>query len=698
MTTWDEIFAPVQAQGREIREGQAQLGQAIIDVIENGGTLLGEASTGTGKSFATLIPMIHAILESAKKNKFYKCVVSTETITLQSQICDKDLPFLSTLYPGFTFRKLLGRSNYLCLNFATLSARGNMETNLMVEKLKARQSNLGDGEKRDVERVLGIDELTPRQWEYLSGSSKFCADNQCDNEHCYSTLAREKAFTANLVVVNHAILATDVEMKASSGGGLFSDGMLGQIDVLAVDEGHQLEPVLVSQWTKEISDWELQEMGTAVQTGIDAGRNVRSNQNIGFIVNNGLEDLQDVLSNIQRFYLLLTERAGEKWKGSSTALSMKFLSGSVEPHVMASMTEYEEESPARLHRAEQALEEAVKYLTGVVKDAQEQQLKGQRKLNKGLRAAKDLLEILRIIVKGMETKDGIVSQYGTYGCMVDGWERRDGKPGMTIRMVPLDISAKAKNIWAGIKTSILISATLTDLTDGSFRYARQCIAFPDGREIKVETPFSMATQQLVYISPADRELVDGARYSFGELVDIINASRGRALILFTSRAELDWAARELLQLRALGHFDYPVFVQEKDSNKSKLMENFKSNVHSVLLATRSFFTGIDVQGESLSLVVLVKFPLPRYSVECRQQISHWRSRGFPSWYEREALTVFQQAAGRLIRSSTCKGVVAVLDHRAMDTTNGVYKTASLGVNALGSPVTQDLSTVQNFLN
>lgn len=696
MTTWEDIFQPVLSLGREVREGQAILGQAVVDVIENGGSLLGNASTGTGKSFAILVPMIHQARQNIAEKRQFKGIVSTETITLQSQLCDSDLPFLSKLYPGFTFRKLLGRSNYLCLNFAALSARGNMETNVMVQKLETRQIDLGDGEKRDVERILGK-ELTPREWEYLAGSSKFCADNQCDKEKCYSARARELAMIANIVVVNHAILATDIEMKAGAGGGAFADGMLGQIDVLAVDEGHQLEPVLVSQWTKEISDWELQEISSSVQDGIDKARSVKSNAMIGYNTNNGLEDMQDVLTSIQRFFLLLSRRANEEWKGSSSALCMKYLSGSVAPEVMAAMREYEEENPLRLKRADQALRAASKYLKECAKDAAEQGSKGLRKINKGHRAANELLEMIEVITKALETRDGIVNHFGTYGCIVDGWERRDGKPGMTVRLVPLDISAKAKNIWAGVRSNILLSATLTDLTDGSFRYAKSCVAFPDGAEVNVETPFNLAAQQLVYMTPANSDPVEGTRYSFTELVDLLNASRGRALVLFTSRQELDWAARELLQLRASGHFDYPVYVQEKDSNKTKLMENFKSNINSVLLATRSFFTGIDVQGESLSLVVLAKFPLPRYSVECRQQITHWRTRGFARWYERESLTVFQQAAGRLIRSSDCTGVVAVLDHRVMDTTNGVYKTAAIGVNALGSPVTQDLETVRSFL-
>jgi ATP-dependent DNA helicase DinG len=690
---WADIFAPVMAQGREVREGQAQLGQAIIDAIANKTNLMAEASTGTGKSLASAIPIIHAIHENRKKNKSFRGVISTETITLQDQICDKDLPELLKLYGGFTFRKLMGRSNYLCLNVADQAAVGDLVMNSLVEKLKMRQTNLGDGELADVERVLGR-AITPEQWSRIASSSAFCADNQCDGEKCYSTAARAKALNADIVVVNHAILATDIEMKAGMPDG---DGLLGIVNCLVVDEGHQLEPVLVSQWTKEITERDVETMASSIADGISHGQQAKSDSSIGFESDFALEAMRALMVNVKKFFMLLEK---DDWHGSSAPLCMKFPLGMPSAALAMAMSEFEEENPKRLLTIEKQMEKTEKYLTKALAIAKDEKIKGIRKISKGLRACRDLRDTVQILYKALETKDGIIQQYGTFGALVDGWEKRDGTPGMTIRLVPLDVSQRAKAIWGvpGSQTNVLLSATLTDLTDGSFRYARECVGFPDSPELKVSTPFSYAEQQLVYVTPANREQVDGARYSFSELIDLINVTRGRALVLFTSRKELDWAAEQLLQLRAMGHFQHRVLVQEKDSNKAKLAQDFKTDIHSVLLATKSFFVGVDIPGESLSIVVLAKFPLPRFSAECKQQIAHWRSRGFSKWYEREALTVFQQAAGRLIRSSGCKGVVALLDHRSMDVTNQVYKTASLGVKSLGSPVTQDLNKVKAFLN
>ena len=693
---WNQAFAPVMAKGRESRAGQAMLGQAIIDSINHKTSLIGAASTGTGKSFASLIPIIVAIQKAKKARKAFRGVVSTETLTLQDQICEKDLPFLQTLYPGFEFRKLMGRTNYLCFEVAKSAAIGDFIMNSMIEKLKTRQINLDNGERRDVERVLGK-ELTNEQWSKIASSSTFCPDNQCAGTDCYSTRARQLALSADLVVVNHAILATDLEMK---GGDVLADGMLGQFNVLVVDEGHQLEPVLVSQWTKELSERDLEKQAGSVQTSVDMAQGLSSNLEIGRIVSEAMDDLRGVLKNIKSYYMLLAEKSNEDWAGSSTALSLKYPLGRPSGPLAYAMDEFEEQNPARLLRAESALQKASEYLIPAIEFATLNKIKGIRDIRKGLTAARDLLDTVRIMTKAFETKDGIIQDYGTYGALVDGWETfKDKTPMMTIRLVPLDVSTKAKQLWGkeGAQTNILLSATLTDLTDGSFRYARECIGFPHCPELNVDTPFQLAQQQLIYVTPANREQVEGARYSFSELLDLINVSRGRALVLFTSRKELDWAAEQITKLKHMGHFQYPLYVQEKDSNKAKLMESFKKDTHSVLLATRSFFVGIDVPGESLSLVALAKFPLPRYSAECRQQIKHWASRGFPNWYAREALTIFQQASGRLIRSSDCKGVVALLDFRAADVTNNVYKTARMGVTSLGSPVTQDVAVVKAFL-
>lgn len=696
MTRWDDIFKPVLALGREPRAGQATLGQGIIDVIEEGGSLLAQASTGTGKSFAVLVPMIHKVIENKKEGKPFRCVVSTETLTLQNQLIRDDLPFLSTLYSGFKYRKLMGRSNYVCLESASIMAKGNMTVAAMVEKLKRGQSRLGEGELSDAEKVLGR-EIEPQEWEKLAGSSKFCSDNQCKEELCYSTRARNLAMKADIVVVNHAILAVDIEMKVSAGGGAFADGMLGQFEVLAVDEAHKLEDVLKEQWKKTLTDWELQDKQGSILTAIDKGRSWVSHSTIGDDTAIALDGLQEMMTNIQLFFHRLSLIEGTPWKKYETALSEKYLSRGTPEDVIRAMTEYEEENPKRLEKVLSTLEKALNYLKRVQEYMIDEQIKGLRDINKGIRACKDIIEFAEICTQALATKDGIVQQYGAFGAVVSGWERRNGDRGMTVTLTPLDVSARAKYIWAGAKSKILLSATLIDLTEMSFRYVKASLGFPEGKEIVVETPFSLDVQQRIYVTKGEGEKAEKGQYSFNELVDLMLVSKGRALVLFTSREELDWAADMLKRLQIAGHFPYTIYVQEKDSNKQKLAKSFKEDVHSVLLATRSFFTGFDAPGETVTLVALAKWTLPRYSVSCKQEIKYWAGRQFPKWYERKSLEDLHQASGRLIRSSNCRGVVAILDFRAYDTSSNVYKIARQGVLALGSPVTQKIEDVAAFL-
>lgn len=701
MSKWDEQFAPVLAKGREIREGQRTLGNAIIEVVEKGGNLIAEASTGTGKSFATLIPIITAIRKAKTKDTPYRAVVSTETLTLQDQIFLKDLPFLHTLYPGFTYRKLMGRSNYLCFENAKSNAVGVASLDALVQKLLIRKDNLGGGEKSDVERVIGR-ELDPDEWAKLAGSSTFCADNQCGVETCFGALARKHAKEADIIVANHAILATDLEMRMSapSGDSALADGLLGSFDALVVDEGHMLAPVLVEQWTKELTLWELNAFGSSMVAGIEHAQQVASNVHIGQIAQNTVDDLVDVFGAIQKFMSFLAERDGNKWKGLTSALCMKYLTGTPPAYLMSAMREYEEENPIRLANAEASLVKVLDYLNKAMVKANIEKLKKRRKISKAIRAANELLGTVRIVSKAIETKDGIISEYGIYGATVKGWEKRDGTQGMTLRLKPMDVSTRAQYMFHN-KTNILVSATLTDLTDGTFKYAKACIGFPAGKELRVTTPFTPETQQLLYMTPATGDRVDhlrGAQFSLQELIDLINATKGRSLVLFTSREELDYASSEVRNLANMGLFNYPVLIQEQDSNKAKLMEEFKTVTDSVLFATKSFFVGIDVPGESLSGVWLCKWPNPQYDAECKQQVSYWKNRGFHRWYERESLTTFQQASGRLLRSSGCRGVVGVLDFRVSDAKSGVYKAAKIGAEALGSPVTIDIEQVEAFFN
>lgn len=697
MPTWTELFQPVvkkaESDGRTLvpRIEQELLGQGIIDAFETKRSLVAEAKTGTGKSFAALVPIIDAI----KKSPGTRAVISTETIALQNQYITKDLPFLHSVYGGFKYCVLKGRSNYFCTDHAKLSSQANQKIAGIVSRILPILDSLGNGEKGDVERRLKTT-FDAHTWSMISGSTYFCNDNDCGPQTCFAMRARAKALDSDIVVANHAILQVDTEMRD---GQFDSDGLLGQFEYLIVDEAHTLESVLIDSWTESISGWELQELGGAVSKGFDKATGVKQAPiTMGYDVQEALDGLDFVLDSTRQFYEAINPH--EDWKRVSTALCEKRVYGTPEPRVSVAMENFEVEAPKRLARVLRVLADVQGYLRGAAEIMEEQNIKGRRPVKKGARAAKQLQVFCETVQKSMKTRDGFVMLYGVpHVIVVDGYEKRDGSHGIRIRTVPLDVSARAAVIWAG-HTNVLLSATMTDPTDGTFHYAAQSLGFPDHADLQTGSPFDYAKQQKVYITPANQPTVEElahAQYSFEEMVELINAASGRSLVLFTAKSELEDCAEKLLRLRAMGEFTWPVLIQDKDSDKQKLVEEFRDNPHSVLVGSKSFFTGVDFPGDTCSLVIICKFPLPRFDEVCRQQIKWWATRGFPRWYEREALQVFLQASGRLIRTGDDRGVIAVLDQRVTRSDERVYHTARIGVEALGSEVIRGTEDVRQFL-
>lgn len=696
-TTWTQIFEPVQkAKGLDPRPQQAALGQAIINSLYGQSNLVAQALVGTGKSYAILVPMIHKILEAKAEKKKLRGIVSTETLVLQNQYVETDLPALQKIFPGFTYRSLKGRANYVCFNAIKLNARGNQQVAAVERKLNTERTRLGAGERKDVERVLGR-ELDDHFWKFLGGSSQGCSDNACAPDECYSAKARAEALTADIVIVNHALLRVDADTRDDEFGG--GDAFLGDVDFLAVDEAHTLEDVLISGWTEELSEWELLERNGKIIAALDFGKSLINDPTIGFETQHANEGIEEFLKTVTKFFGLM--HIDEEWKRVEETISLKYLTPGGPTGIIHYMDTYENDGPRWLATALDQYEKVEDFLKRALEQYEDMGIKkGRRILTKGRTAVREMKSIVSKLSKAIATKDGTITEYGVpYVLTASGIERRNGDRSVRLRVIPLDISSKAKGIWEN-RRCILMSGTLMDLTDGSFRYATTSLGFTNYAEISTESPFDHKAQQVVYVTPAKQEKVDlkGAQFSLDEMVDLVKAANGRTLVLFTSKAEMDVALTHVRQLAAAGDFPWTVLAQEPGVNKMSLAERFREDKHSVLFASKSFFTGNNFPGETLSLVILVKFPLPRFDAVCKQQISWWRTRGFPRYYEMKALEVFHQAAGRLIRSASDTGVVALLDQRAMDTTQRVYTTALQGVQTLKSPVTQDIEVVKKYLS
>lgn len=704
MSNWSTQFKPVEDIGWDIRPGQERLGNAIITTLDQQGILVGQAECGTGKSLASAIPLINIIKERKKTGaKPYRAVISTETITLQNQLNDKDLPFLFNLYGGFTFKKLLGRSNYLCMERAYSEVSSNPSVAPALATIEAGASRLTTGERKDVEAVTG--RLSDDVWQSLAGDTEFCANNKCSaDDQCYSSRARAEAIEADIVVVNHRILAIDTDMKLGFSSEPNMDGMFGPVDAIIVDEAHRLEDILTDHFSMKYSIWEINSRATSLYNGLQIIDSLILKCD-NYIQNFGVarRELADFFDLTLDFFKTILEDKDEPWDGSETPFCMQFVHPS---KIKATdlMNQYESKGPALFSALKKLLDDMSKFFIKVMSKFTEPGVKKVTtgKDRKAIRSARTALNFLYdmadIFDKSMNSTNGVISHMGlTYGSVVQGWTRGTGDPGMTIMVSAIDISQRASKIWESVYSTIFLSATLEDLTSGDFKYFMRSLGISSANEIKVESPFTMDRQQLVYISDKKYEAEDSTVFSVREIVESVNASSGRSLILFTSRRDMDMAVDQLRKYKSEGEFPYTMLVQTPEADKGELVEMFKKDDTSVLLGLKSMFTGIDIPGERLSNVIICRFPLSRFSAECRMKINYWRANGFPNWYERDSLTVFQQAAGRLIRSTECIGVVSILDQRVFDPTTNVFKTAKIGVSSLKSRTTHSFDEVRDHL-
>jgi Rad3-related DNA helicase len=479
------------------------------------------------------------------------------------------------------------------------------------------------------------------------------------------------------------------------------DGILGDFEHLVVDEAHTLEKVLIDGWGEEVSPYEMWKSLESIWTGLDASNSrtdavVAKMQEAEHFIKEGVNSI------VALFTALAERRSGDwlddqAWRRESFTLSEQYLSGSVDVTLRDKLEQYELQGPGRFRVASDNLKSVHETLKKDLEDRE----RGNRKVSKAKNAAKRLATVLDMVAESLTTRDGIVMRYGVpYVVLGEGYKAYKGTHDVKIRCVPLDISSRAyETIWKPLKSATLVSGTLRDETDGSFRYTVNSLGLKNAKQIIVGSGFDYAQNQLVYVTPGTYDPIDvpGARYSMEELVNVIEASNGRALILFTATAEMEYAAGHLRQLQQSGQFVHRLLVQERGVSKPELVRMFMEDTSSVLLGSKSFFTGVDFPGEACSIVVLAKFPLPQYNSLCRAQIAWWRSRGFPQWYEREALQVFKQANGRLIRSESDRGVIAILDNRVADPKERVCDLTRMELTTTGSAFTNDIHEMERWL-
>ena len=656
----------------EIRKSQQQIADSVAITANQGGTLLAEAGAGTGKTLAYLVPLI--------LNK-QRVIISTGTKNLQEQIFFKDLPVLRKIFSvPFTATMMKGRSNYLCLHrFNQVSEADRLRTTLPFSKSKkpndseqqiflpliqewARHTNTGDrSELHDLPEDLPL-------WHDIAATADTCLGSECEQyDECFVTRMRQEAAEADVVIVNHHLLCADAVVRESAFG-----EVIPACTTLVVDEAHQLEDVATQHFGISLNSHGVNELVR------DAERLLTSRPLT-------LQpDGRDTNEEIRQAFIKVANQARQFFTGLELAVAADVQSDDIRgtSNLIERKLRYTEESFSEHFENSNMLVGALDALKTI--------------LAKGLTSTKSLEIKLKNELSNLTKRTSTISkklEFLSRATDIDYvYYLNTRSHGVTLCASPIDVSKIInESLLDRMQTIILTSATLT--IDGSFNYVRKRLGVQEAHEIRVSSEFDYATQTILYLpqhmpSPRSCSFAESAAQ---KIVGLLEQSKGRAFVLFTSHAVL----REVHPIIEAA-VTFPVLVQGR-APRSALLSEFRATPHAVLMATSSFWQGVDVVGESLSCVIIDKLPFasPSDPVTAAriEAIAAEGGDPFSDYQVPVAVLALQQGLGRLIRHRNDRGVLAVLDPR--------IQTMDYGKRFLDSlppaPRTNDLRVVKDFL-
>jgi ATP-dependent DNA helicase DinG len=633
--------------GYEHRSGQLEMSARIARALDDDERLLVEAGTGTGKTLAYLVP---AILSGRK------IVVSTATKTLQDQIARVDLPRLAAVMPrGFTWAVMKGLGNYVCRRrLAAFERQTSLEANPAFDRLRAWVDESTSGDRADVPDLPDDSAL----WREVASSPETRVGARCPHhERCFVTGMRRNAADADIVVTNHHLFFADLALR----GTWPEAAVLPSYEAVIFDEAHQIEDIAGEFFGVHVSTQRL--LALARDLARADWKHPRRAQSLAGRLQGTTAALADALGSRAPRVRDVEE--------SRVPLPDDIWTGDVR---------------TRYHELDAVLEEIAVWLDpdgSVVREA--------------VRAAPELSALGRR-AQAARADLSTLTDMGR-GAGARGHARSDvrwivtGPRGVGIHAAPIDVGPRLSEAFAAHPgAAIFTSATLT--VAGSFSYVRQRLGLGDtAAEAVFPSPFRYERQALLYVAvdlpePTDDRFPAAAAERAAELCRITD---GRALLLFTSFRNLRHVAAHLR--RVLPH---QILVQG-ERPRHALLSALRDQVGSILLATQSFWEGVDVPGEALSLVVIDRLPfaVPDDPLTAAR-ISRLRDEGddpFGGYQLPRAALALKQGFGRLIRSHADAGIVALLDGRIARRGYGGTLLASLPAEC---PRTESLADVASF--
>ncbi len=618
-TSLHNFFAPggVLSQTHpayEFRRGQLQMAQAVEQALAEKRHLIVEAGTGTGKTLAYLLPVIR----SGKR-----VIISTGTKNLQEQLFNKDVPFLEqALFPNgegkLNVCYMKGRSNYLCrkklYDLTDQPVLSGLEEIEHYRAIAAWEKVTHTGDRAE---LAGLPEAS-MLWHKLDARSDTCLGQKCSSfDNCFITEMHRRAMESDIIIVNHHLFFADLAIKQQSEYAPDA-GILPDVGAVIFDEAHELEDVAGSYFGVSVSNSRVEELCRDVEASL------QRNHALSPSLSGAVKSLRD---RSMFFFALLPQGEGR--------------------FSFENRREFLEENGDEFLALQQSF-------TRLGSEMENLPSKPEEVFN-FLRRAQELQVQLGFL---MESED-----HNT----VFWIERRRGgreRQNVFLQATPIDVAPILKTcLFDQLECAVLTSATLA--VGGGFDYIRKRLGLEQARELVLPSHFDYENQALFYVPPdmPDPRTPQFASKAADCIRRLLEISRGRAFVLFTSYAQMNDVYQRLLT-----EIDYPM-LRQGDAPKSALLEEFRMTPNAVLFATSSFWQGVDVQGEQLSCVIIDRLPFAVPSdpvVAARvKSIDAEGGNAFFQYQVPSAVITLKQGFGRLIRSLHDRGLLVLLDNRIL---------------------------------
>ncbi len=620
-------------QGYEHREQQIRMAQKVFEAISATDRLIIEAPTGTGKTLAYVV----AAALSRKR-----IVISTGTKNLQEQLFFKDIPFVrDKIFPRLKTALLKGRGNFVCHARLRRFLRqpylqGLRDSDSLEEILKwyRRTRENGQGDRSELENLQDDDPI----WPEICSTTETCIGKACpDRDNCFVLKMKSRAYDADLMVVNHHLLVSDLAVKESGFG-----EVIPRYDALIVDEAHGLEDAATQHFGFHTSQFRISRL-----------------------VRDARLELGQAKIETQKFQVVLSalEDHGRRLFGSFPEI----------PSSRGAMLTVNPEVAEIRDALSRNLEALASMLSNVPKAPDELRSVAQR--------ARDISSELQII---------LASERGVeYACWA---ERRDRN--LILHASPIEVGGLLNSrLYERVPAIVFTSATLS--AGGNFEYFKSRLGLdtdPVPSEVILDSPFDYARQTMLYIP---RSIPEPNAPGFTDalipvLEEILVQTKGRAFVLFTSHKNM-----EAVHGQMRNRIPFPLLIQGSKP-KSRLLEEFRRRKGSVLFATSSFWEGVDVQGEALSCVIVDRLPFaPPNDPVVSARIEKLKKQGREAFYSFQvpmAVIALKQGLGRLIRTRSDRGILCVLDLRILTKPYGKMFRRSL----YQSPLHRDPQDIEAF--